>query len=143
RAGLEKEKGLRQSTSFEKMKREELTYQRDTRQMAFANEVQRTTFMNTMNQMIWQRQMSEKQLNAQLEAQAIENQLLRSRISSLYGAAAEGVEVPGVGTLTPGQAFEYGYAPYGEYAEQDPYVAAMREFLGLGGAGAAPYTPGG
>ena len=118
RAGLEKEKGLRQSTTFERLKREELVYQRDTRQMTFQNEVQRATFVNTMNQMIWQRDMSEKQLNAQLEAQSLENQMLQARISSLYGAGAtkaQGYEIPGVGTLTPAQAIQYGYAPTGEY----------------------------
>ena len=144
RAGLEKEKGLQQSTTFERLKREELVYQRDTRQMQFQNEVQRATFVNTMNQMIWQRDMAERQLKAQQEAQMLENQMLRERIKSLYGAGtAQGVQVPGVGTLTPGQAFEYGYAPMGEYAEQDPYVEMMREYLGLGGAQATPYTPGG
>jgi len=80
--------------------------------------VQRATFVNTMNQMIWQREMSQRQLNAQLEAQSLENQMLQARISSLYGAGAkeaQGYEIPGVGTLTPAQAIQYGYAPTGEY----------------------------
>jgi len=144
RAGLEKEKGLNQATTFERLKREELIYQRDTRQMAFQNEVQRATFVNTMNQMIWQREMSEKQLAATLEAQSLENQMLKTRIASLYGAGtaqAQGVQVPGAGTLTPAQAIEYGYAPYGEYYTQDPIVQAMMETLGVGGTKATPYTP--
>lgn len=90
RAGLEKEKGLRQATRFETLKREELVFQRDTRQMTFQNEMQRANFTNTMNQMIWQRQMSERQLNAQLEAQNIENQMLQARISQLYGSGSSG-----------------------------------------------------
>jgi len=100
RAGVEREKGLYNALTFERLKREALETERDIRQQTFDNEMARSNFIATMNQMIWERKIRERQLAAEIASAKAQNALaersLEAQIANMnrqYATATQGQDI--------------------------------------------------